>query len=724
MSDMTGFIAHYDHENKKPPHYLSEHVAEMIDYLERFSLPAPIDVLTKISIILHDVGKKSHQFQAYVQSSEGKRGSVKHAVGGAYALYQKAENSSFSTPVQTIVDFAQLMIAGHHTALKNWEMNMGNLYTNIPEELENIGELSKIEVQAVVDLLGASELKELSSLFEAKDQEIFIYLATLTRLAMSALVDTDWLSAEKYFTGKLSEKRIYEAPSFHTFRNKLQAFYKNEKFPASTEQLNTLKMTIQQKAERMGKEQHSFFTLHAPTGTGKTMAALKFAVAHAKEHGKRRIITALPLMNLTEEMSGVYRDVFGEAHVIEDHSNAYIRDTSKRKDEEISIQLAVNNWDRPFIVTTTNQLMESLFSNKPMKLRKLHRLYESVIILDEYHKLPFHVLSPILKQLDILQTYFNVTVVMMSATPFSVVESNEIEKMELKHNPKEIIDWQPVFKQMPKRVVYERLKDKETMQSLAKKIAKESTVLTIVNTRKQAQQLFFSLQEENHSFEQIYHLSTTMCSEHRRRTLKEIQSDLKDKRKIVVVSTSVLEAGIDISFPIVYRMLAPLDALIQAAGRCNRYGEIEKGRVVIFELENQAIVSDAYEQAIQVTRRILNSNDGELGSVDQFIAYFNELLKQDKDDLNKYELTGVNWVKFEEVVSKFKMIEETRVGVICTSYEGFQKKWLDEKPTRAWWKKIQPYTVSLSDNDTKKFKEEKEVRILTVPYDKELGVIL
>lgn len=426
-------------------------------------------------------------------------------------------------------------------------------------------------------------------------------------------------------------------------------------------------------------------------------------------------------MNLTEETSALYKNIFGDNQVIEDHSTAFV----EPKGEDTSIRLAVNNWDRPFVVTTTNQLFESLFHNRPMKIRKLHRLYGSVIILDEYHKLPFHVLRPILKQLDILQKYFDVTVVMMSATPVALTESSVVKEFLLNYEPIEITNRKTLFKQIPKRFTYQWLKKKETIESLAKKIAKESTVLTIMNTKKEAQQLFLALKETNHSFEKVYHLSTTMCSEHRRLTLESIREDLEAERVIAVISTSVLEAGVDISFPVVYRMLAPLDAIVQAAGRSNRYGKLGEGRVIIFELEEPIKVELSYAQGIGITRWILEEKGVEgLASVEMFVEYFKQAFSNDVNSLDKYQITSSRWLLFETIAKDFKMIESEQLGVICTTYEQFPEGWLSEKPTKAWWRKMQPYTVSLRSSDHQKFIEEKGVRRLAVPYDKELGVIL
>lgn len=177
-------------------------------------------------------------------------------------------------------------------------------------------------------------------------------------------------------------------------------------------------------------------------------------------------------------------------------------------------------------------------------------------------------------------------------------------------------------------------------------------------------------------------------------------------------------------------MLAPLDAIIQAAGRCNRYADPkekgEKGRVIIFELQDPARVETSYQRAIETTRSTIKDDPSlELGEIEQFNLYFKKILSSETNGLDKYNITGDSWIKFDEVASNFQMIEDTRIGVICETYEGFQQKWLDEKPTRAWWKKMQPYLVSVSKPEVeKKSQIKKEVRILKAPYDEELGVIL
>lgn len=413
------YIAHYDHRKKRKPHYLKDHVKEMIEILKTFNLTFDLYGMTEVSVILHDVGKKSERFQLYVKDPNGKRGSVKHAIAGAFVL--SLQNNQLNVQDRFISELIQLIIAGHHVGLENHDKMFFDKFKNLPTELEGIEKLATEELKESLLLLDGSPTLSIAE--KVGEERFYFYIATLVRFVMSGLVDADFLNTEAYFSEARERMRLYEAPSIPTFQQSLDSYISNNFNGNGGGILNDLKWQIQREAFELGKNDHSFYLLHAPTGTGKTMAAIQFAINHAKHQNKSRIITVLPLMNLTEEISSIYQDIFGIEHVIEDHSSISFID-----EDYAPIRLAAENWDRFFVVSTTIQLFESLFHHQPMKLRKLHRLANSIIILDEYHKLPNHVLEPILQQLDVLQTHFNVTVLLMSATPFPFFESKEIKK--------------------------------------------------------------------------------------------------------------------------------------------------------------------------------------------------------------------------------------------------------------------------------------------------------
>lgn len=712
---IPSYIAHFDCSRIEDPHYLKDHVQEMREIISSFDLTFDLYNMTEASVILHDVGKKSKRFQFYVQECNEKRGSVQHAKGGAYALWKNSNWSTINMPKKVLINYVQHIVACHHTGLTNHDKNLMDRIKDLPNELKGIEVLAAQEVEEAFHLLDESPLIKLIERFG--DKQLNLYLATLLRFAMSALVDADYLSTEAYFSKQIVNKRQYDAPSFSEFQKKLDK-YMTETFHNKEGKLDQLKYQVQSQAKAVAKQEASFFTLHAPTGTGKTLAALQFALHHARKHGKKRIITALPLINLTEETSSIYKEIFDKDHVIEDHSNMPFTDSDDER-----IRLAAENYNRPFVVSTTIGLFESLFHHRPMKLRKLHRLANSIIILDEYHKLPHHVLEPIFQQLDVLQTYFNVTVLLMSATPFPFFESRRIAEMKLVNNPVEITDYYQLYRHIPPRVKYQWLPNQLTLNEAAHKIAEETAVLVIVNTRKEAQQLHQLLLQKSHHFEHVYHLSTTMCGDHREKVINEIKNKRKptNPRPIAVISTSIMEAGIDISFPVVYRVLAPIEAIVQAAGRCNRYGEEVKGRLIIFENKDMQIMDPSFEAGIKQTRNLLQQKGVEsFAEPSSFVSYYQRMLSS--ANLNEYDIVNSNCLEIKRISDSFRMIEDNRISVICKEYPGFKLDWINEMKSPEWRRKIQPYTVSVSS--PQQYEEINHIKFLTGGYDPTYGVLL
>ena len=259
-------IAHYDHYTKREPHYLTDHVEEMLLYLKELTLSKDIEVLAEICIIALDLGKKSLLFQKYVQDPNGKRGTVKHAVGGAYALSKQSIN--LSPAEQMISYFAQLIVAAHHTSLSDATGNAEDLFESFPKELEGIEKLTATEVSKAIKKLSEFPIEEFKEKFKL-GEEGSSYLATLIRFAMSVMIDADWLSTEAYFSEERAAKRVYKVPSFEFLQQELTNYYtKEDVFPDSTEQLIAIKKALQKEARKAGLKKHSCFSLIAPTGVG------------------------------------------------------------------------------------------------------------------------------------------------------------------------------------------------------------------------------------------------------------------------------------------------------------------------------------------------------------------------------------------------------------------------------------------------------------------------
>lgn len=468
---------------------------------------------------------------------------------------------------------------------------------------------------------------------------------------------------------------------------------------------------FQKICKKKGKEEASFVELSLPTGYGKTFASLAYALEHAKNFHKSRIIVALPLMNLTAEMSQTYKSIFNEEHVVEDYSLA--------PDEELSEDIrernkaARENWSRAFIVTTTIQLFNSLFSNNPQSLRKLHRLANSIFILDEYHLLPTHLLKPIMQQLDILQNRFNVTVLLVSATNLPLSESKTVKNWELSNFPKPLL--QSIQERI--RVKYSFIGKLEN-KHIVERIDHRAT-LCIVNTRQKAQQLYHSI-KINFPNREVYYISTTLIGKVRAKRLCDIKSSISNNQYPIVVSTQLLEAGVDISFEVVYREMAPLPSVIQAAGRCNRYGKEPLGYVYLFYFVNSLQLRGMYQAGTAQLERLINEYGiDHFFSIEAQKSYHRRMLSIYARENPLPELPFL----FESVANAFQMIDNYQIDVICTNAPGFDKNRLSKPRNRPWWQYVQQFTVPLSPNYPG-IQHEDGVYLWHGEYDDQIGIPL
>lgn len=711
------YIAHSPPNKGEDPHYLSEHTSEVVRMAIEFSESFDPLSIAQVGALMHDQGKKSDEFQEYIQSDSKERGRVKHAIGGAIVL----NNLKDEQIDQGICIFICLIVMGHHAGLSNLTKLKSKLQ-HAPDELQAIGVRTKEEEKRAIEILRGS-----MDNFNINPQEIDLnwYLSTLVRFCFSAVIDADWLDTEAYFNQRKSDMRYYKAPSMTSFLEKLDHYMKEMQKDASPSTLNTIRKQVYVKASQFGLRNDTFFALHAPTGSGKTLSSLSFALNHAKEYEKRGIIFALPLTNVTEQTSAIYRSILGAEHLVEHHSQVELDDTSEEMGKK---RLATENWDRPFIVTTTVQLFESLFGNQPGQTRKLHRIANSVIVLDEYQKLPLYLLKPILSMLKILREQFDVTVLFMSATPLALEQSRALEGVG---QPVEILKQsRDIFKKM-QRVTYEQIKQPLKPIELVAKMKNYESVLCIVNTRKDAQNIFKAFSENGKHWDKVYHLSTTMCSAHRLNVIEEIKaltSDPHNDKSIAVVSTQILEVGVDLNFDAVFRMYGPLDSIIQAAGRCNREWELEKGTVYLFDLMGSGSSPGSfYAQATEQTKQLLNQvGVTALQDPDECIRYFRKVYSNTGENgLDRHQIRDEKLFEFQQVAKDFKMIDnEANISVLCAGYPDFPQNTLDQDQfSRSWYRKMQPYMIPLSERlvRTKNLEKVNGLYVWHGSYDAAIG---
>jgi CRISPR-associated endonuclease/helicase Cas3 len=532
-------------------HPLAEHVRSTAELARRFAEPFGAGDLAWALGLVHDAGKASCTWQDRLTEvvDTGRSVGVNHKNLGAELLFPQAQA-------------AALAVLGHHGGL-------GKVQDLVPL---SHGPSDRNALERFFDVVPeARELQTGPVLIPPAWREDVLVAEMGIRMVFSALVDADHLDTGAHFDD-LPNPHLADPADMATLirrfeTNRAELLADRRPSPVDDVRAELYKSVVSRAAGRPG-----VFRLPAPTGSGKTLTAGGFALNHAAAYDKARVIVAVPFVTITEQNAGIYKRLLGEDVVLEHHSNTEVDDDRLR--------LAAENWDAPFVVTTTVQLFDSLFGRKPARSRKLHRLANSVVVLDEVQALPVPLLVPILNGLRVLSQHFGTTVLLASATQpafehLSVWKSLDV--CELVDEPVEL------FSQL-RRAQYEwRLNPRPTLAQMADEIAAERQALVVVNTVAHAR-LLCRLIAELRPETEVRHLSTRMCPVHRRTVLDEITGLLADGKPVVVVSTQLIEAGVDVDFPVVFRALAPAESLQQAAGRANREGRrVKPGRVVVFD---------------------------------------------------------------------------------------------------------------------------------------------
>ncbi len=518
----------------------------------------------------HDLGKANPDFQNYLKAADQgiSSESVPHAFAGASLLYRllwgQQQNDNWK-------DLA-LPIAGHHAGLHD----VGRLALKLDAYASEHSELLKQLVDFAKRLPTPPEWRP--SKLSDHERELFI------RMTFSALVDADYLDTQAHFEPDLAVARQGYPDMgalWSRFENNQQSLLAATDVNSDVNPiLRAIRREVYDACLAAGNGKPGFYRLTVPTGGGKTRSGLAFALQHAlanRDCGMRRVIVAIPYTSIIEQTAREYRRILGNDAVLEHHSQVPIPENESQNKEQVRLRLASENWDAPVIVTTNVQLFESLFSNRPGKVRKLHNIAGSVIILDEAQTLPVGLLAPVLDLLKTLVKHYGVSVVLSSATQPAFHSISGVAPIDI--IPKQ--RFEAHFKDLA-RVRYTRRTEKLSWTELASELRsnKRTQIMVVLNSRKDALRLLDELKETSG----VFHLSTLLCGWHRKTVLRLVKRRLQHGLPVRLVSTQVVEAGVDIDFPEVWRALGPLDRIVQAAGRCNREGRIlEKGQVVIFE---------------------------------------------------------------------------------------------------------------------------------------------
>ena len=578
----------------KDPHGLDEHLRS-VGNLAAYFAPDSAKAVVRLAGLWHDLGKRRPGFQAYIRQAGIVDAHIErvadhektHSAAGALWAVQHLEQQH-GAQGKILGRLLQYVIAGHHAGLDNWEGGQGPGLAARLISGDAQRELSEALGRPQADDILYATLSDISlnSVAICNEHQNLTpgRFALWVRMVFSSLVDADFLDTEAYMDGRKAEARQGKK-DLQPLRSELSAYLAS--FGEPTTAVNHTRADVLAQCRSKAGLAPGVFSLTVPTGGGKTLSSLAFALDHAVNHGKQRIVYAIPYTSIIEQTADVFREVFkalGEDVVIEHHSNA----ESNPEDETTRSRLACENWDAPLIVTTNVQLFESLFARKTSRCRKLHSLINSVIVLDEAQLLPVDFLQPVVDVLRYLVEDFGVTVLLCTATQPALNTPPSVDPQRGLRRAigpvTEIIDDVPALYRALERVrvhLPPSLEIPRSWSELADEIAGHDTALTIVSRRADAAELYRLIKARNDGA-RCWHLSALMCAQHRSDAIAEIKDALRARRDalnagqipdpIHVVSTQLVEAGVDLDFPVVYRALAGLDSIAQAAGRCNREG--------------------------------------------------------------------------------------------------------------------------------------------------------
>ncbi|MEW8049944.1 MAG: CRISPR-associated helicase Cas3' [Candidatus Thiodiazotropha sp.] len=690
-------VAHIknNEEHQQLFHSLPEHLHHTAKMAKMFADEFGAGDWAYLAGIWHDIGKYREEFQQYIRASsdpeahiEGAPKRVDHSTVGALLATQQFG--------ETIGGMLAYLIAGHHAGLPDYETDeqgQSALKSRL-QRMRQSGVLDRLNGSAPFDWLNEQE-KPASLPPGCDGTERLEGLHLWLRMLFSCLTDADFLDTEAFMDERRSEHRQgwpgldAMLPVFETYMGCFKA----------DSPVNHIRAEVLQQCRKAASGSPGRYSLTVPTGGGKTLASLAFALRHAKEHGKRRIIYVIPYTSIIEQTADVFRDVFtplGDV-VVEHHSNA----ESRPEEESSRSRLACENWDAPLVVTTSVQFFESLYASRTSRVRKLHNLANSVVVLDEAQLIPPEFRQSLLSTLRLLTDYYGVTLLLSTATQPAL---GSVDSMQLRYRGlepvTEIIDRPNELFQRLRRVEVRMPTDINgpvEWDTLAEELQQHPSLLCIVNRRDDCRTLHALMPEDT------IHLSALMCGQHRADTIARIKQQLEAEENVRVISTQLVEAGVDLDFPVVYRAMAGLDSIAQAAGRCNREGRLEGlGQVRVFVAPSDNFVLIA--KAEQATREVLHGYTGDPlnpGLFKPFFENFYGRIDPDKKSIEQLlQPNGGIGIYFKTAAQKFRLIDDDYQVTVFVGYAEEGWKLLDQLrrlgPERWLMRKLQRYSVNIT----------------------------
>ena len=658
MSDKsTPFLAHVrqDDDGRWLPHLLDDHLRGVATLAESFATAFAADDWAKLAGLWHDLGKYRPAFQRYIRGASGydahietAPGRVDHSTAGALYAMERMKG------LGRILAYP---IAGHHAGLPDWQSAAAPA-SSLAHRLQQADLLAETLAQSPpADILNASS--------PTSDPGGQRHHALWIRLLFSCLLDADFLDTEQFMDpDRFSLRGQY--PALAELEPRFDAHMAALAARADDTPVNRMRAVVLERCRNAAEQAPGLFSLTVPTGGGKTLASLAFALRHARQHGKRRILYVIPYTSIIEQTADVFRQVFGDDAVLEHHSNL------DSEQETPHSRLACENWDASLIVTTNVQFFESLFAARPSRTRKLHHILDSVVILDEAQLLPPDFLMPILGAIRELSRHYGVSFVLCTATQPALASQRGFDwRFDGLDDVREIVGDAVAVRELHKRLrrvevtLPEDLRAPTSWEALAAELATHPGVLCIVDRRDDARLLHGLLPAGT------IHLSGLMCGQHRAEVIAAIKERLAVGEPLRVVSTQLVEAGVDLDFPVVYRALAGLDSIAQAAGRCNREGRLfNLGRVVVFVPPSEPPAGHL-RQTRDAGRQLLLRRPPDPLAPDLFTEYFQSLYwRKGAEGLDRQGIMALlkNNNRFEfsfrTAAERFQLIPEMQAPVI------------------------------------------------------------
>jgi CRISPR-associated endonuclease/helicase Cas3 len=678
---------------------ISEHLKGTAEIASRYSGKFNNSDWGKLLGLWHDLGKYSDEFQEYIKVNSGyeeddqRRPKTDHTSAAAI-LSREIFPNLFWQPIA-------YCIAGHHAGLHNWLPELG-ISGDLSDRLKKVECLDHIREKILDELIERIDLIP-PKMDDPKQMHLWI------RMLFSCLVDADFLDTERFMNPESFERRG-KYDSLIELKSRYEIYMEEMSKNASITPVNSTRSKILKDCIASGNLEPGFFSITVPTGGGKTLSSMAWALVHALKYNKSRIIFAIPYTSIISQTVQIYRSIFGDDNVVEHHSNIDENTTSQER------KLATENWDAPIVVTTNVQLFESLFANKTSRCRKLHNLADSIIILDEAQMLPPEFLHPILSTLKGLVYNYNVSVLFSTATQpaltgrigskgqyaFDGIPSESIR--EVAQSVDELaLNLKRVAVQLPLNI-------NETVDwtAIADELQQHEQVLCIVNTRNQCRELHELMPKDT------LHLSRLMCTAHIMDVIDEIKQLLRENKPVRVISTQLIEAGVDIDFPVVYRAIAGLDSIAQCAGRCNREGRLNKvnklGLMKVFIPSKGTSIgimrkgADTFKELIAMGVQNENTLLRPKAFQEYFRLFYSKIDNFDKADIGDSLWKDAQSMKFQFATAArdFRLIDDKNVQTILVEYkEGNDLiQLLKLKGPEPWlMRKLQRYAVSINERD-------------------------